>query len=151
MRGRIVRMWSGPAVLVVALAFGTSVAGLSRSAAAVGWAGHLIPVSRLAQGPPGEASRVVPQLPGPPAGVRSARAEPATAGATGSSPTVHQSFQGIYDPGITPPDVNGAAGPARQVEIMNQQVGIWDRGSPPSLLSQATLQALTGSTGSALY
>jgi hypothetical protein len=144
-------MWAWPAALVVVLAFLTVAAGPPRSAAAGRWVGHLIPVSRLAQKPPSRAPRVVPQLSGLPASIRSPHTAPVATATTGALPTVHESFQGIFDPGITPPDVNGAAGPNRQVEIVNQQIGIWDRSSPPSLLAQATLQALTGSTGSALY
>src|SRR5712692_9291566 len=145
------RIWSWPAVLVVAVALLIPVVGSVQSTAAGRWAGHLIPVSRLAQRPPGKASRIVPQRPGPPGPARSSQTEPVSTSTSGSSPTVQESFQGIYDPGFTPPDANGAAGPTRQVEIVNEQIGIWDRGSPPSLLAQATLQALTGSSGSALY
>jgi hypothetical protein len=56
---------------------------------------------------------------------------------------VLQSFQGIYDPGLTPSDSNGAVSSTRQVELVNSMVGIWNRASTPSLLSQTTLQTLT--------
>jgi hypothetical protein len=116
--------------------------------------GHLIPISRLRQRPaPAQLSpTVVPQFADAPAGSAFQPERPAAQSpSSGTPPTLHQSFQGIFDPGITPPDTNGAAGPTRQVEIVNQKVGIWDRSSPPTLLAQANLQALTGSTGSALY
>jgi hypothetical protein len=60
---------------------------------------------------------------------------------------LRQSFEGIFDPGISPPDTNGAAGPTRQVEIVNSMLAIWDRGSAPVLLAQVPLGTLTGSSG----
>jgi hypothetical protein len=116
--------------------------------------GHIIPISKLPQRPPlaQPGPRVVPQHTLAPAesafqpgGATSQSAQ------TGTPPTLHQSFQGIFDPDIAPPDTNGAAGPTRQIEIVNQMVGLWNRGSPPALLAQPNLKALTGSTGDKLY
>jgi hypothetical protein len=145
-RAAIIR---GSATAVVLAALAT--ASASASGAATGRAppyGHLIAVSRLALRPAGgELRRVVPQLSGgaPPANQSSAR--PSLSWGTGASPSLRQSFEGIFDPSITPPDTNGAAGPTRQVEIVNSMLGIWDGGSSPALLAQISLATLTGSSG----
>lgn len=149
-------------VIVFLLAFAALVAGVSGAAAgltttaastagsgvAAGNYGHLIAISQLVQRPPAPTSvpRAVPQHAG---GI------PTGPGATtprswlvgGPGPSLHESFEGVFDPGITPPDTNGAAGPTRQVEIVNQMLGIWDQDSPPTLLAQMSLAALSGSSG----
>jgi hypothetical protein len=62
-----------------------------------------------------------------------------------------QSFQGIYDSGVTPSDANGAVSSTRQIELVNSMVGIWNRASTPSLLTQTTLQTLTGAPDSLIF
>jgi hypothetical protein len=139
---------TGTAIAVVVLA--AVAPGIARaSLAGAGSAqsqGHLIPISELAQrpaaAPPGVVSQLATntQLTG-----QQAPSSPSWDG--GPSPDLGESFEGIFDPGITPPDTNGAAGPTRQLEIINEMLGIWDRGSPPSLLAQMTLATLTGRSG----
>jgi hypothetical protein len=110
--------------------------------------GHLIPISRLVQRPAAAITvpPVVPQFAASNANPGDDPAQPAAPPGVGPPPTLRQSFEGIFDPGITPPDTNGAAGPTRQVEIVNSMLGIWDRGSPPTLLAQMSLSTLTGSS-----
>lgn len=106
-----------------------------------------IPISELAQrlngptqGPAEARTRGAPTF--SPSSTSSAQSS-----GRGTLPRVHQSLEGTFDPGIVPPDTNGAAGPTRQIEIMNLRVGIWSRSSPSVLLADTTLQALTGSSG----
>jgi hypothetical protein len=111
--------------------------------------GQLIPISQLVQRPAAATAfpQVIPQLAARTATSANNPAQPAAPSGVGPPPTLRQSFEGIFDPGITPPDTNGAAGPTRQVEIVNSMLGIWDRGSPPRQLAQMSLASLTGSSG----
>lgn len=121
------------------------------SAAAGAAIGRLIPISQLPQRPSESAPRIVRQYEPPGQQPTQLSRSPLQAPSTGTLATVHESLQGIFDPGFTPPDSNGAAGTTRQIEIVNEMVGIWDRRSPPTLLAKANLQALTGSSGTQLY
>ena len=122
-------------------------ANASASGAGVGLrVGHLIPVSQLVQRSAAALPRVVPQF-SDGARLVGRGGSPSLSWGTGRSPILRESFEGIFDPGITPPDTNGAAGPTRQVEIVNSMLAIWDRGTPPSLLAQMPLATLTGSNG----
>jgi hypothetical protein len=107
--------------------------------------GRLIPISQLAQRPAAAFPEVVPQLHTAPPPQAEYAGHPSSWG-VGRPPTLLQSFEGISGP-ITPPDTNGAAGPTRQVEIINEVMGVWDRGSPATLLAQIPLGTLTGSSG----
>jgi hypothetical protein len=113
------------------------------AAAAARPGGRLIPISQLPQRPAAAFPEVVPPLhAGPPAQAEHI-ARQSTWG-VGRPPTLLQSFEGISG-AISPPDTNGAAGPTRQIEIINETMGIWDRGLPPKLVAEIPLATLTRS------
>lgn len=147
---RTLRAWGLlPCLTLVGFAFATTLAnGVNTAHASV--VERFIPISQLPQRAGALAPREVANLRGHGSQTSSLVQSSARALSSGTPPLVHQSFQGIFDPSIVPPDTNGAAGPTRQVEIINLMVGIWSRSSPPVLLTQQTLEALTGSSGTAL-
>ena len=147
---RTLRAWRLlPCLTLVGFAFATTLAnGVNTAHASV--VERFIPISHLPQRAGALAPREVANLRGHGSQTSSLVQSSARALSSGTPPLVHQSFQGIFDPSIVPPDTNGAAGPTRQVEIINLMVGIWSRSSPPVLLTQQTLEALTGSSGTAL-
>jgi hypothetical protein len=55
---------------------------------------------------------------------------------------VARSFNGTFDPRVTPPDATGAAGPARYVELVNTKFAIYKRDG--TKLSAGDLGVLTG-------
>jgi hypothetical protein len=115
----------------------------SAGASGTAQSGHLISISRQAQQPAAAFPGVVAQLhTGPPARAEHVAHQPSWG--VGRPPNLLQGFEGISG-AITPPDTNGAAGPTRQVEIINETMAIWDRGSPPTLLAEIPLATLTGS------
>jgi hypothetical protein len=59
-----------------------------------------------------------------------------------SAPITTLAKAGIQDPNWTPSDSNGAAGTARYVEMVNNQVGIFD--TSLNLLSQTSLESFLG-------
>ena len=120
---------------------------------AICFVGLLVVVGTATAGAGAPRPRVVPQFT-----LRQARSRPHASAssslsrsASASAGTLLQSFQGIFDPGFTPSDSNGAVSPTRQVELVNSMVGIWNRSSTPSLLSQTTLQTLTGAPESSVF
>ncbi|GAC1331871.1 MAG: hypothetical protein NVSMB17_10320 [Candidatus Dormibacteria bacterium] len=60
------------------------------------------------------------------------------------SPVPSPTWEGVRDPAVAPGDNNGAIGPTRYVEIVNEQVGVYDRAGKS--LAVASLQTLTGDT-----
>ena len=58
-------------------------------------------------------------------GLLTAAAGPASASAL--APTIGASWQGVAQSGITPPDANGAVGPNSYIEVVNLQIGIYQR------------------------
>jgi hypothetical protein len=95
------------------------------NAAANAAMGRLIPISELPQRPAGSAPRIVGQYVAPGQPHAQPGRAPSEAPSTGTLATLHESLKGIFDPAFTPPDSNGAAGPTRQIEIVNEMVGIW--------------------------
>jgi hypothetical protein len=106
--------------------------------------GHLVPISQLARRSAGDFPTAVPQMRVDSAADRGDHSRLSRASGEGRPPTIRESFEGISG-AITPPDTNGAAGPTRQIEIINETMGIWDRGSAPNLLAEIPLATLTGS------
>ena len=49
-------------------------------------------------------------------------------------------------PGVTPPDSNGAVGPASYVEIVNSEIAIWSRTNLGTQIASRGLDAFTGGT-----
>src|SRR6185503_115011 len=47
--------------------------------------------------------------------------------AGGANPVIGASWQGLNNVGVSPPDTNGAIGPNSYVEIINQNIGIYNR------------------------
>ena len=133
--------------MVIAAALGSAGASASEAASSTYSYGHLIPISQLAQRPPAAFPRVVPQQSVRTATAGGSLSSKSPPSGIGPAPRLRESFEGVFDPGITPPDTNGAAGPTRQLEIVNSMLGIWDRGSPARLLAQMSLATLTGSSG----
>jgi hypothetical protein len=135
---------TGGLVAFVGVTFLGALAPATAGAAATGASsGHLIPISQLAQRPTAAFPVVVPQLHvGPPP--RGEHAGHPSSWGIGPSPDLFQSFEGISG-AISPPDTNGAGGRTRQIEIINETMAIWDRGSPPTLLAEIPLATLTGS------
>jgi hypothetical protein len=60
----------------------------------------------------------------------------------GRAPVAGPSVPGISDPNVTPPDPNGAIGPRVYVEIVNLQLGIFDRSG--MLLASAPIESIVG-------
>jgi hypothetical protein len=67
---------------------------------------------------------------------------PVSAPATGVAPTIGASFDGQFNGGVSPADANGAVGPNSYLEIINLNLGIYNRAG--GLITSATLTALTG-------
>jgi hypothetical protein len=143
--GRIVRR----SVLVLVTVAGLLPCTQPTNAAASPAIGRLIPVSQLPQRLGALAPQVVPERNSSPG--QQPHGAALQSASTGALPTLHESMQGIFDNKLTPPDTNGAAGLTRQIEIVNGEMGIWDRLSPPTLLATGDLQTLTGSSGTQLY
>jgi streptogramin lyase len=61
------------------------------------------------------------------ASVAANRSEPYVSSSSARLPRSGPSFKGVRDPNMTPPDPNGAIGPHSFMEVMNLQIGIWDR------------------------
>jgi len=77
---------------------------------------------------------------------RHAGQAPAAPAATGgAAPIIGASWQGLNNAGVSPPDTNGAIGPNSYVEIINQNIGIYNRAG--GLIASATLATLTGDGG----
>ena len=56
--------------------------------------------------------------------------------------TTLESFEGVFDTGVRPPDTTGAIGPTRYVETTNFAWGVFERDG--TLLSQGTLEDIAG-------
>jgi hypothetical protein len=69
----------------------------------------------------------------------------AAAPAAGTAPIIGASWQGVGNPGVSPPDTNGAIGPSSYIEIINQDIAIYNRTG--GLISSASLATLTGDVG----
>lgn len=67
---------------------------------------------------------------------------PATPSTSASPPTIGASWQGVNNASLTPPDANGAIGPDRYVEIVNVNMGIYDRSG--GLKGSGLLSSITG-------
>jgi hypothetical protein len=65
--------------------------------------------------------------------------------AGGEAPIIGASWQGVSNGGVTPADPNGAIGPSSYIEIINQNIAIYNRTG--GLISTATLLTLTGDSG----
>ena len=64
---------------------------------------------------------------------------------TGLAPKVGAAWQGVNNTGLTPPDANGAIGPKRYIEVVNVNMGIYDRTGAAK--GTGLLQSLTGHSG----
>ncbi len=64
---------------------------------------------------------------------------------TGRAPKIGAAWQGVNNTGLTPPDANGAIGPKRYVEIVNVNMGIYDRTGAAK--GTGLLQSITGHGG----
>ena len=62
------------------------------------------------------------------------------------SPVPTPTWEGVRDPAVAPGDNNGAIGPSRYIEIVNEQIGVYDRAG--ARLAAASLQTLTGDANS---
>jgi hypothetical protein len=72
--------------------------------------------------------------------------QPVKVAPTGSrDPIIGASWQGVSNAGVSPPDANGAIGPNSYVEIINQNIAIYNRTG--GLISTALLTTLTGDFG----
>jgi hypothetical protein len=60
----------------------------------------------------------------------------------GAAPGIGASWSGLSNAGVSPPDPNGAIGPNSYIEIINQNIGIYNRTG--GLIVSATLSSLTG-------
>jgi hypothetical protein len=60
----------------------------------------------------------------------------------GTTPIIGASWQGLGNPGVSPPDTNGAIGPSSYIEIINLNIGIYNRSG--TLITSASLTTLTG-------
>src|SRR5438128_4225380 len=60
----------------------------------------------------------------------------------GAPPSIGASWSGLSNAGVSPPDANGAIGPNSYIEIINQNIGIYNRTG--GLIVSATLSSLTG-------
>jgi hypothetical protein len=69
----------------------------------------------------------------------------ASAPAHGAAPIIGASWQGVSNAGVSPPDPNGAIGPNSYIEIINQNISIYNRSG--GLISTAGLTTLTGDFG----
>ena len=65
--------------------------------------------------------------------------------AGGKGPIIGASWQGVSNSLVSPPDPNGAIGPNSYIEIININLGIYNRTG--GLISTATLATLTGDSG----
>jgi hypothetical protein len=63
-----------------------------------------------------------------------------------ASPGAFAQWEGVFDPGATPPDTTGAVGPTRYIELVNQKVRIYRRDG--TVLATASLGTLAGSGAS---
>jgi streptogramin lyase len=61
---------------------------------------------------------------------------------TGIDPVPGPSFRGLNDPDVSPPDPTGAIGPNSYVEMINLQIGIYDRAG--ALIANAPISDLVG-------
>jgi hypothetical protein len=68
-----------------------------------------------------------------------------TSSATAASPAIGASWQGISDSAVTPPDGNGAIGPSRFVEVVNDKIAIYNRSA--GTIASGTLASFTGDSG----
>ena len=59
-----------------------------------------------------------------------------------ADPTIGASWQGLNNGGVSPPDTNGAIGPNSYLEIINLNLGIYQRTG--TLITSASLTTLTG-------
>ncbi|HLE58286.1 MAG TPA: fibronectin type III domain-containing protein [Candidatus Limnocylindria bacterium] len=124
--------------------------------------GQLAPVS-LSPGPagaPASAAQAIPFLTLDPGALQAARLRAAAAASVGSRAPLAASpsaplvglFNGLNKGGltdhmVTPPDTTGAIGPANYVEMVNQQVGVYDRSlTLQASTDLATFMAATGWT-----
>jgi hypothetical protein len=71
--------------------------------------------------------------------------KPVAPAAGGTNPVIGASWQGLNNGGVSPPDTNGAIGPNSYVEIINQNIGIYNRTG--GLVASALLTTLTGDFG----
>lgn len=67
-------------------------------------------------------------------------------GAVSPNPTIINNYTGINDPNWYPPDWNGATGPSRYVEVINNRIGFYN-GSAGLLSSATTFQMAATSDG----
>jgi hypothetical protein len=81
---------------------------------------------------------------GPATQPRGGRINQATPGA---APTASRSWNGIVQPGVTPPDTTGAIGTNRYVELINIRYAIYSRTANAPIAS-GSLHQLTGDTAS---
>jgi hypothetical protein len=65
---------------------------------------------------------------------------------TAFAPGIGASWAGVTDFSLSPPDPNGAIGPNSYIEIINVQLGIYNRSG--GLITSGSLRTLTGHTGS---
>jgi hypothetical protein len=78
--------------------------------------------------------------------VAAQKGQPAPAApAGGSAPVIGASWQGVSNPFVSPPDPNGAIGPSSYIEIINQNISIYNRTG--GLIATAPLTTLTGDFG----
>ena len=73
-------------------------------------------------------------------------AGPVLALAAHATPVIGASWAGVSDSGVSPPDPNGAIGPNSYVEIINTEIGIFDRTG--AVIQSTDLHVLTGASPS---
>ena len=70
---------------------------------------------------------------------------PSAPSATAATPILGASWQGISDSTVTPPDGNGAIGPSRFVEVVNDKIAVYNRTG--GTVASGTLTSFTGDSG----
>jgi hypothetical protein len=68
--------------------------------------------------------------------------KPVASAAGGTAPIIGASWQGVSNGSVSPPDPNGAIGPSSYIEIINLNMGIYNRTG--GLITSASLTTLTG-------